>query len=136
MGKDKCFPKILNEVPSPILPATLAYIYHFLFSSATMNELHLGIDGEGFVLSIVPAIEKSFGIHFEQNDFELARTYGELCAVVQSKLPLTASPTCTTQQAFYKLRLALSAQALGNKLKPNSLLVDVLPSQRAQGLVL
>lgn len=94
-----------------------------------MSAPHLGIDDEDFAWSIIPAIEKSFGIRFERNDFEKVETYGELCNVVQSKLTAVTVPTCTTQQAFYKLRLALQAHGTANNLKPNSLLNDALPNQ-------
>ena len=97
-----------------------------------MNAPHLDIDGEDFGWDIVPAIEKSFGIRFEQNDFEHVRTYGELCGVIQDKLPPATSSTCTSQQAFYKLRLALRTHAVDVVITPDSLLADILPLSRAR----
>ena len=95
-----------------------------------MSAPHLGIDGEDFILDIVPAIEKSFGIRFEQNDFEHIVTYGELCALVHSKLPSAHAADCTSQQAFYKLRQALQTGTA--VISPSSSLADILPTNRTQ----
>ncbi|MBF9238880.1 hypothetical protein I2I05_15865 [Hymenobacter sp. BT683] len=94
-----------------------------------MSAPSLGIDAEVFGSDIIPAIEKSFGIQFEQNDFEEVSTYGDLCSTVRSKLNLASVSTCTTQQAFYKLRLALQAHGVPATIGPTSLLEDALPAQ-------
>lgn len=92
-----------------------------------MSAPHLGIDNEDFGFDILPAIEKSFGVRFEQTDFKEMMTYGEFCTLIQSKLPPANSSDCTSQQAFYKLRLVLQTPAIG----PTSSLAAILPSQRA-----
>jgi hypothetical protein len=97
-----------------------------------MNATNLGIDGEDFAWSVVPAIEKSFGIQFEQNDFEDVRTYGEMCSVVQSRITSASISDCTSQQAFYKLRKALQAQSSASLINPESLLDDLFPAKWSQ----
>ena len=97
-----------------------------------MSVPHLGIDDEDFYLDMVPAIEKSFGIRFEQSDLETVRTYGELCDVVNSKLPQSNASDCTSQQAFYKLRAVLQAHTAAPIIKPTSSIGNLLPSQWAK----
>ncbi len=97
-----------------------------------MRAPHLSIDDEDFYLDMVPAIEKSFGIRFEQSDLETVRTYGELCDVVNSKLPQSNASDCTSQQAFHKLRAALQAHTAASIIRPTSSIGSLLPSQWAK----
>lgn len=95
-----------------------------------MSAPQLGIDSEDLGLDILPAIEKSFGISFDQNDFHEDFTYGELGALVIAKLPTTTATDCTSQQAFYKLRRALKPLAGESEIRPTTLLTDLLPANR------
>jgi hypothetical protein len=97
-----------------------------------MEAPNLAIDSADFGLDIIPAIEKSFGFKFEQADFTNVRTYGELCALVRSKLPEAAATDCTSQQAFYKLRQALLSHTVEQKISPATTLAEILPAQREQ----
>lgn len=54
-------------------------------------------------------IEKSFDIKFEDTELIHITTFGELCDHITSKIQLDNSDSCTTQQAFYKLRNAILA---------------------------
>lgn len=97
-----------------------------------MNAPQLGIDAEDLGLDIIPAIEKSFGFKFTQADLADVRSYGELCAAVQAKLPTAAATDCTTQQAFYKLRQAIRLHTATLPITPASQLADILPARWAQ----
>jgi acyl carrier protein len=53
-------------------------------------------------------IEKSFDIKFGDTELMHIKTLGELCDHVINKIQLDNSDDCTTQQAFYKLRDAIT----------------------------
>lgn len=53
-------------------------------------------------------IEKSFDIKFGDNELMHIKTLGELCDHIINKIKLDNSDDCTTQQAFYKLRDAIT----------------------------
>ena len=55
-------------------------------------------------------VEKSFGIKFCKTELDHIVTYGELCDHIANKIQLDHSEDCTTQQAFYKLRNAISSK--------------------------
>lgn len=95
-----------------------------------MNAPSLCIDPENFSIDILPQIEKSFGVTFQQKDVTDVYTFGQLCALVRSKLPAQAANDCTTQQAFYKLRRALKLHTQAETIHPGALLVDILPVGR------
>ena len=65
------------------------------------------IDPEDFVDSL-GKLEKSFGAKFAFYSFKEAKTFGDICDIIQSQLELTDKNDCTTQQAFYKLRKTIS----------------------------
>lgn len=54
-------------------------------------------------------IEKSFDIKFGDTELMHIKTLGELCDHIINKIQLASSDDCTTQQAFYKLRDAISS---------------------------
>ncbi|QIX59857.1 hypothetical protein HER32_01085 [Hymenobacter sp. BT18] len=95
-----------------------------------MKAPNLGIDPDDLSEVIIPQIEKSFGITFQQKDVADVYTFGQLCAVVRSKLPAQTANDCTTQQAFYKLRQALELHTPTESIHPGALLVDILPVGR------
>lgn len=53
-------------------------------------------------------IEKSFDIKFGNTELMHIKTLGELCDHIINKIQLDNSDDCTTQQAFYKLRDAIT----------------------------
>ena len=53
-------------------------------------------------------IEKSFDIKFGDIELMHIKTLGELCDHIVNKIQLDNSDDCTTQQAFYKLRNAIT----------------------------
>jgi hypothetical protein len=76
-------------------------------------------------------VEKSFDIKFVDNELIHIATFGELCDHIVNKIKLDHSDDCTSQQAFYKLRDAItSTLQIDNQLiSTNSLLADILPQQ-------
>jgi ABC-type multidrug transport system fused ATPase/permease subunit len=65
------------------------------------------IDPEDFG-DILHKIEKSFGLDLEYNSFEKAKTFGDICEVFEKNIYGIEKQDCTTQQAFYKIRRAIS----------------------------
>jgi hypothetical protein len=53
-------------------------------------------------------LEKSFGIKYADNTFKDAKTFGDICNAIESHLTFEHKDDCTTQQAFYKVRQAIS----------------------------
>jgi len=54
-------------------------------------------------------IEESFDIKFGDTELMHIKTLGELCDHIVNKIQLDNSDDCTTQQAFYKLRDAITS---------------------------
>ncbi len=80
-------------------------------------------------------VEKSFNIKFVSNEFTGLSTFGELCDHITNKIQLDHSDSCATQQAFYKLRNAISATTNISNIKTDTLLSDILPRQKRLSLV-
>jgi hypothetical protein len=60
------------------------------------------------ILEVLCKVEKSFGFKFEATELEKVPTFGVLCDLIISKVGGSDTGGCTTQQAFYKLRNAIS----------------------------
>jgi len=82
-------------------------------------------------------VEDSFDI--KSGDYELMHitTFGELCDHIANKIQLDHADDCTTQQAFYKLRNAISSKFnIDNKtISTDSLLVDLFPRQNRRTMI-
>jgi acyl carrier protein len=74
-------------------------------------------------------IERSFNIRFTDQDLKHIKTFGALCDLVVEKVKQVQSDSCTTQQAFYKLRNAINAKKPIEKcdLKPQTKLCELFP---------
>jgi hypothetical protein len=74
-------------------------------------------------------IERSFNIRFTDQDLNHVKTLGTLCDLVVEKVKIVQSDSCTTQQAFYKLRNAINAKKPIEKcdLKPQTKLCELFP---------
>ncbi|MBD1385483.1 hypothetical protein IDJ75_09360 [Mucilaginibacter rigui] len=74
-------------------------------------------------------IERSFNIRFTDEDLTHIKTFGALCDLVVDKVKQVQSDSCTTQQAFYKLRNAINAKKPIEKcdLKPQTKLCELFP---------
>ena len=94
------------------------------------------IDPEDFGDSLLK-LEKSFGIKFADNSMKGAKTFGDICDIIESHINLTDKNDCTTQQAFYKVRKAigLTQNFDESKIEPQTKLEDIFPpSNRRQNI--
>jgi len=94
------------------------------------------IDPEDFGDSILK-LEKSFGIKFADNSMKDAKTFGDICDIIESQMNLTDKIDCTTQQAFYKVRKAigLTQNFDESNIEPQTKLEDIFPrSNRRQNV--
>lgn len=78
---------------------------------------------------ILAKIECSFNIRFENDDLNHVKTFGALCDLVVNKVKEVQAGSCTTQQAFYKLRNAINAKKEVDRcdLKPTTKLCELFP---------
>ena len=76
-------------------------------------------------------VEKSFDIKFGNAELIHITTFGELCDYIANKIQLDHSNDCTTQQAFYKLRNAISSKFKidSKNISTEFPLIDILPRQ-------
>ncbi|MBK0380135.1 hypothetical protein [Mucilaginibacter segetis] len=74
-------------------------------------------------------IEQSFNINLEDTSLKEVKTFGKLCDVVIDKVKKTNTDSCTTQQAFYKLRHAITESTGFDKerIKPQTRLSELFP---------
>jgi hypothetical protein len=88
------------------------------------------IDPEDISL-LLRKIELSFGFRFNQEDLTNITTFGQLCDVVANSVHGNNSSDCTTQQAFYKLRVAIAETLLSdrNNITPDTNLLQLFPKQ-------
>ena len=92
------------------------------------------IDPEDFGDTLLK-LEKSFGIKFADNSMRDAKTFGDICDVIESHINLADKDDCTTQQAFYKIRKAigLTQNFDVSSIEPQTQLADIFPrSNRRQ----
>lgn len=80
---------------------------------------------------LLEKVEKSFDIKFGQSELMHISTFGELCDHIENKIQLDNSDDCTSQQAFYKLRdaISLTCQIDKTTISTNLPLADILPRQ-------
>jgi hypothetical protein len=94
------------------------------------------IDPEDFGDSLLK-LEKSFGVKFADNSMKDAKTFGDICDIIESHINLTDKNDCTTQQAFYKVRKAigLTQNFDESNIEPQTKLEDIFPrSNRRQNV--
>lgn len=81
-------------------------------------------DIEDFLLKI----ETSFNIEFVSDEINNISTFGEFCDLITNKINLENSDNCTSQQAFYKLREAISKTSkVSNRISTQFPLSDLFP---------
>lgn len=87
---------------------------------------------------LLKEVEKSFGIRFADDEFIHVKTFGELCDHISNKIELENSDDCTKQQAFYKLREAISTSLLFDEklISPSFPLNQVLPRKSRRSKVM
>jgi acyl carrier protein len=81
------------------------------------------------ISDLLVKVEKSFDIKFGDTELMQVSTFGELCDHIVNKIQLDNSDDCTSQQAFYKVRDAISSTLqIDNKtISTNYSLADLLP---------
>jgi len=82
-------------------------------------------------------VEKSFDIKFGKTELNHISTFGELCDHIANKIQLEHSEDCTTQQAFYKLRNAISSKFKIDKktISTDSQIIDFLPRWNRRSMI-
>lgn len=100
------------------------------------TDMELKIDSEDLE-DMLLKIEDSFDIRFETNELAHVRTYGEFCDAIKDKISLDHSEDCTTQQAFYKLREAITkATDIERKeITPTTALAEIFPRKTRKNQV-
>jgi hypothetical protein len=105
----------------------------------TLSDFKLdNIDPEDFGDTLLK-LEKSFGAKFADNSFKDAKTFGDICNIIESQLNHTDKNDCTTQQAFYKVRKAIGLTQDFNEtnIEPETKLDSIFPrSNRRQSVKL
>jgi uncharacterized membrane protein len=78
---------------------------------------------------LIIKIESSFGIFYEDQELAHIKTFGGLCDNIKGKIKLDKKDDCTTQQAFYKLKDALTNTVTINSLEitPKAKLNKIFP---------
>jgi len=96
--------------------------------TTTIELKNLDIDE---VYDIIEKIQESFDFKFDKNELEHVTTFGELCDIITNKVQGDSTSDCTTQQAFYKLRKAVSKTLLIDTdcIKTDTTLLDLFPKQ-------
>jgi hypothetical protein len=88
------------------------------------------IDSED-IEDLLVKVETSFDIKFVGDELVHITTFGQLCDHIANKIQLDNSDDCTSQQAFYKLRDAISAtlQIENKTISTEFSLDNILPRQ-------
>lgn len=87
------------------------------------------------IYDLIHKIEMSFGIEFSDDCFDRLVTFGDLCNLVISEIRAQPEESCTSQQAFYKLRRAF-AEVLridGNAINLNTEIIELLGTEKRRG---
>lgn len=129
---------VTNFIDKPIILRLFSATFHKTDVAEHANkttDMRLGIDSEDLE-DMIFRIEKSFEIRFEKNELAHVKTYGEFCDAINEKISLEHSDSCTSQQAFHKIRKAIinSCELGRDEMTPATLLKDIFPrkSRKAQ----
>lgn len=95
------------------------------------NNLLKKVDPENLE-DLLAQLEITLNIKFETSDFNDIHTFGQLSDLIIGKIELENYTDCTSQQAFYKLRMALAKEFMlnPNSITPNTLWSDILPRKK------
>lgn len=103
-------------------------IYEQVTSNAMTDYELKNIDPED-IEDLLVKVETSFDITFVGDELDHITTFGQLCDHITNKIQLDNSDDCSSQQAFYKLRDAISStlQIYNKTISTNFPLDDLLP---------
>ncbi|WP_028978611.1 hypothetical protein [Sporocytophaga myxococcoides] len=95
-----------------------------------MKEFELKNSDPEDIEDVLKKVEISFDFEFLDDELLHLKTFGELCDHIINKIQLIHSDDCTSQQAFYKIRNAISKSLhLDPKaIAPDTSLAAILPS--------
>lgn len=82
------------------------------------------------IFDVIVKLEKSFGLKFDKEAFLHVNTFGDLCEVFDNYInALGQREDCTTQQAFYRIRSAITSVLPINidNIYPETRLEDLFP---------
>lgn len=87
---------------------------------------------------LIPTIEKMYGFKFVKNETYEIKSFDQLCNVIIEKINLKDSKSCTSQQAFYKLRNSFSETEICKKenLKMETELETLFPRKNRRKQIL
>ena len=71
-------------------------------------------------------LERSLGFRFGDDELTACRTVGDIHRVIARRLADSGGDACASAMAFYRLRRALTPYADGEKLRPSSVLAEVI----------
>jgi hypothetical protein len=94
-----------------------------------LNNIKLADYEDEDIFDVVVKLEKSFAIKFNKDAFINIKFFGDLCNIVESYIKYDNKEDCTKQQAFYKIRTAISKAQLIDKALINldTKLVELFP---------
>lgn len=100
-----------------------------LFVSNAMIDFELKNIDPDDISDLLIKVENSFNITFSDTELTHISMFGELCDHIANKIQLDHADDCTSQQAFYKLRDAISLilQIDKKTISTNHTLADFLP---------
>ncbi|MGZ3767437.1 MAG: hypothetical protein ACXVA2_22425, partial [Mucilaginibacter sp.] len=83
------------------------------------------------ICDVLTKIENSFNIKLDNEGLADATSFRSLCDLIVSKINLEHADTCTTQQAFYKLRCAIANVTAAERcsITPHSKLSKLFPRE-------
>jgi len=101
----------------------------------THNELK-NIDSDD-IEDFLVKVETSFDIQFVGNELVHITTFGQLCDHIADKIQLDNKVDCTSQQAFYKLREAISSvlEVDNRTISPGLSLAGLLPRKSRRSTI-
>jgi hypothetical protein len=84
------------------------------------------------IIDFIKKVEFSYNIKYADEDFSNVKTVGELCSIIVNKIELENLKDCTSQQAFYKLRNAISdvCQVDKKEIHPTSYLSQFINNKK------
>ncbi|RDI48719.1 hypothetical protein [Flavobacterium glaciei] len=86
---------------------------------------------------MIPQIEKMYNFEFDKDKTQIVNSFEELCDLIIEKINLKNVESCTSQQAFYKLRKSLVETKIIEKedLKTETELEKLFPRKNRKVLI-
>ena len=86
---------------------------------------------------LIPEIEKMYNFTFENDELENVTNFKQFAELIIEKIDLENVESCTTQQAFYKLRKSISELGIleKNKLNTETKLKEIFPRKNRRQIV-